>query len=134
MTAYSKFAIIFFVGEPQPAWRVENYRDEHGRVPVNDALKLLTATDHARMLRLIGLLMDYGPSLKMPHARRLQGKLWELRMDGRPNSYRVVYAAVPGRKFLLLHLFAKKSQATPIREIATAKRRLGDYEQRISHE
>jgi phage-related protein len=85
------------------------------------------------VLRVIGLLIDYGLTLKLLHARRLQGKPWQLRMVGRPNSYRVVYAAVPGHKFLLLHLFAVKSQAPPTQEIGTAKQRLADYEQRMSH-
>ena len=102
----------------------------NGRVPVDDALENLAASDYARVLRVIRLLIVHGPELRMPHARLLQGKLRELRMDGRPNSYRIIYAAVTGHNFLLLHLFAKKSQATPQREIATASRRLFDYEQR----
>ena len=63
----------------------------------------------------------------MPHAEHLRGKLWELRIDGRPNSYRVIYAGVPGRKFLLLHAFAKKRRKTPRSEIETAQRRLANY-------
>ena len=81
-------------------WRVESYQDARGRVPVNDTLKSLAATDQARVLRVISLLRDYGPALKMPHARHLQSKLSELRTDGRPNSYRIIYAAVPDGKFL----------------------------------
>jgi phage-related protein len=111
-------------------WGVENYLDARGRASVNDILKGLPPKDHARVLRAIDLLVDYGPALKMPHARRLEGKLWELRIDGRPNSYRVVYAAVPDHKFLLLHAFAKKSQRTPPQEIAAARRRLSDYLER----
>jgi phage-related protein len=118
------------VAVPRPEWSVESYQERSGRVPVDDALQVLSPTDHARVLRVIRLLMVHGPGLKMPHSQFLQGKLRELRMDGRPNSYRIIYAAVPGRIFLLLHLFAKKSQATPQREIETASRRLSDYEQR----
>ena len=116
------------------SWLVESYQDARGRVPVNLALLSLAVNDQARVLRVIELLVDYGPTLKMPHARHLQGKLSELRMDGRPNSYRILYAAVPGGKYLLLHLFAKKTRATPPREIDTAKRRLADYEQRTHDE
>jgi hypothetical protein len=32
-------------------WRVESYQDARGRVPVNDTLKSLAATDQARVLR-----------------------------------------------------------------------------------
>ncbi len=118
------------MNKPKATWKVESYQEERGRVPVTEALKVLAPTDIARMLRVIDLLRDYGPTLKMPHARHLQDKLWELRMDGRPNSYRIIYAPVPGRKFLLLSLFAKKSQATPRKEIDIANRRLADYVER----
>ena len=113
-------------------WGVENYRDARGRAPVNDTLTGLPPKDYARVLRAIDLLVDYGPALKMPHAQHLEGKIWELRIDGRPNSYRVLYAAVPGRKFMLLHVFAKKSQKTPPREIDAARRRLADYLERTT--
>ena len=108
-------------------WKVEIYRDARERVPIHDYLDGVSLKDRARVLRSFALLEDYGPTLKMPHARRLAGNVWELRIDGRPNSYRVLYAAVPGRKFVLLHIFAKKSRKTPKREIETAQRRLRDH-------
>jgi phage-related protein len=108
-------------------WSVEIYQDPRGRIPVDDYLVALPPKDRARLLRAIDLLEDYGPLLKMPHARHLHGKMWELRVDSRPNSYRILYAAVPGRKFLLLHAFAKKTEKTPAGELATARRRLADY-------
>jgi len=110
-----------------PQWGVENYREARGRVPVADYLDTLLLKDRARVSRTVALLEDYGPALKMPHARHLHGKVWELRIDGRPNSYRVLYAAVPGRKFVLLHAFAKKTEKTPRREIEIAERRLTAY-------
>jgi phage-related protein len=131
LTDHNKIVIIEHVAAPRTIWSVESYQELGGRVPVDHALQELSATDQARVLRVIDLLVNYGPTLKMPHALHMQGKLWELRMDGRPNSYRLLYAAVPGRKFLLLHLFAKKSQKTPEKEIATANRRLDDYKKRI---
>ena len=114
-----------------PNWTVDNYRDTRGRAPVNEYLDTLQLPDRARVVRAIGLLEDYGPLLKMPHARHLAGKIWELRIDGRPNSHRVLYAGVPGRKFILLHTFAKKTDKTPPDELATAQRRLADYLERL---
>ena len=52
-------------------WTVENYQDQHGRIPVDDYLNGLPPKDYARLLRAIELLVDYGPNLKMPHARHL---------------------------------------------------------------
>src|SRR5574341_469042 len=98
-------------------WGVENYQDARGRVPVTDYLDTLQLKDRARVSRTIALLEDYGPALKMPHARHLQGKVWELRIDGRPNSYRILYAAVPGGEFGLVHGLEKETEKTPRREI-----------------
>jgi len=42
-----------------------------------------------------------------------------------------LYAGVPGRKFVLLHVFAKKTDKTPKQEIETAQRRLTDYLERM---
>jgi phage-related protein len=37
-----------------------------------------------------------------------------------------VYAAVQGRRLLVLHVFVKKTQATPRRALTTARKRLED--------
>jgi hypothetical protein len=68
-------------------WTVEKYQDRRGRLPLIEYLDTLQLKDRARVLRSFALLEDYGPALKMPHAGHVQGKLWELRIDGQPNSY-----------------------------------------------
>lgn len=119
--------IIFQIGAEMTDWIIINYRDPRGRMPVEEYLDALQIRDRARVLREIELLEEYGPFLRMPHARHLHGKLWELRIDTRPSSYRVLYAAVVERKFVLLHIFAKKSEKTPASEIEIAEHRLADY-------
>jgi phage-related protein len=98
-------------------WTVEEYRDRRGHVPIIEYLDPLQLKDRARVLRSFAMLEDYGPALKMPHAGHGQGKLGELRIDGRPNSYRVLYVGVPERKLIPLHIFAKKADEAPPREI-----------------
>ena len=60
-------------------WVIENYQDPRGRIPVDDYVMALPPKDQARILRAMDLLADYGPMLRMPHARHLRGKIWELR-------------------------------------------------------
>ncbi len=108
-------------------WVVISYIDPRGRAPVEEYLDRLSVKDRARVIRSIELLETYGAELRMPHARHLRRKLWELRADARPTSYRVLFAALPGRQFVLLHIFAKKSDKTPAQEIETAERRMADY-------
>ena len=59
-------------------------------MPIIEYLDLLQLKDRARVLRSFAMLEDYGPALRMPHTGHEQGKLGELRIDGRPNSYRVL--------------------------------------------
>ena len=62
------------------------------------------------------------------HVRPLEGKLWEMRMQGRDGISRAVYAAMHGRRLLVLHVFVKKTQATPRKAIETARKRLENAE------
>lgn len=79
----------------------------------------------ARFLRIAELLQDLGPHrVGLPHIRPLEGKLWEMRLQGRDGIARAVYAAVQGRRLLVLHVFVKKTQATPRSAIETARSRL----------
>lgn len=88
-------------------------------------LKALPADMRARFLRVAELLEDFGPQgVGLPHIRPLEGKLWEMRMKGRDGIARAVYAAVQGRRLLVLHVFVKKTQTTPRSALDTARKRL----------
>jgi len=115
-------------------WRVVFYQDSRGRIPVDDWIRELAEQDQVRIFKTIDLLKTYGLRLTLPHSRHLQGKLWELRVAAARRDYRVLYTAATGRRFVLLHGFAKKTPKTPPREMEIAERRLADYLQRIKGE
>ena len=88
-------------------------------------LKALPADMQARFLHIAELLQDFGPQhVGLPHIRPLEGKLWEMRMQGRDGIARAVYAAIQGRRLLVLHVFVKKTQTTPPSALETARKRL----------
>jgi phage-related protein len=58
----------------------------------------------------------------MPHARPIEGKLWELR----PGSSRLFYFLFTVNTFVILHEFRKQTMRTPEREIEIAKRRMNE--------
>ena len=88
-------------------------------------LKALPSDMQARFVHVAELLQEFGPQrVGMPHIRPLEGKLWEMRMQGRDGIARAVYAAVQGRRLLVLHVFVKKTQATPRSALETARKRL----------
>lgn len=74
--------------------------------------------------RLIELLMEFGPNLRMPHSRAMGGGLFELRIRGREGISRAMYCYVAGRRVVVLHAFVKKTQATQARDVAIARKRM----------
>ncbi len=73
--------------------------------------------------RLIELLTEHGPNLRLPHSRALGDGLFELRPRGRSGIARAFYCFVVGRRIVVLHAFVKKTQQTPERELKLARRR-----------
>jgi phage-related protein len=65
----------------------------------------------------------YGLDLGMPHTRVLGEGLFELRLKAAEGIARVFYCVEAGRKIVMLHLFIKKTDKTPSRELALARRR-----------
>ena len=78
----------------------------------------------ARYLRYTDRMEVYGPDLGMPHTRAMGKGLFELRLKAKEGIARAFYCAVFGRKIVILHSFVKKSQATPAKELALARRRM----------
>jgi phage-related protein len=109
------------------AWSVVYYTDADEKEPVREAIEALTAAQRVRVLRTIGLLEELGTRLPQPHAKFLGDGLWELRTQVAGDAFRTLYFTWTEGRFVLLHLFQKKTQKTPEREINTAQRRRADW-------
>ena len=77
--------------------------------------------DYARLLEL---LTEHGPSLRLPHSRAMGDGLFELRPRGRSGIGRAFYCFLVGRRVVVLHAFIKKTPQTPERELKLARKRL----------
>jgi phage-related protein len=84
----------------------------------------LPATIQARYAHLTARMMVYGPDLGMPHTRAMGEGLFELRLKGVEGIARVLYCTLSDRRIVILHAFVKKSEKTPPRELALARRRM----------
>ena len=111
------------------------YKDRSGKEPVADYLAALsTRRDKDSRIKAekindyIEALSVYGTQIGEPYIKHLDGEIWELR----PIRDRILFAAWTGDGFILLHSFMKKTQKTPAREIAKAKRELADIRERGS--
>ncbi|HBZ57162.1 MAG TPA: hypothetical protein DEO88_17285 [Syntrophobacteraceae bacterium] len=74
--------------------------------------------------RLVELLMDFGPGMRMPHSRTMGGGLLELRPRGREGVGRTFYCFAIGQRFVILHAFVKKTRETPEHDLKTARKRM----------
>jgi len=68
----------------------------------------------------LDLLEEFGVRLKMPHAKQIIEKLWELR----PFPVRLLSFAHDDKQFVILHAFRKKTRETPEKDKNTALRRM----------
>lgn len=78
--------------------------------------------------RLVELLTEYGPNLRLPHSKAFGDGLFELRPRGKRGIGRAFYCFLEGKKIVVLHAFVKKSQHTPDRELKLARKRLREVQ------
>lgn len=104
------------------AWTVSFFQTARGDYPVQDFINKQDIPTQTKIASAIRLLIDYGPFLKPPYIKKLQDKLYELRISGKI-TIRVFYTIV-NNEYYLLHVFKKQSQKTPSKEIKIALDRM----------
>ena len=88
-----------------------------------DSLDLRTKQTVADIIALLAA----GESLGMPVSRPMpsvEAGVHELRIKDRSGQYRIFYFTKDKDALLFFHMFKKKTQQTPIREIETGLKRL----------
>jgi phage-related protein len=81
----------------------------------------------ARYFHCTDRMLKFGPDLGMPHTRAMSAGLFELRLKSREGIGRVFYCALIGRKIVMLHQFVKKTDKTPPKELALARKRMKEW-------
>lgn len=100
-------------------WVVEfvaqDVADQMGRQP---------ADIRARFERIVRLIQTHGlEAVREPYVKHLEGPVWEMRMKGKDGKARAAYVTATGRRVVVVHVFGKKTQKTPRREIEMALKR-----------
>ena len=100
-------------------WRIEYYNSdlEESVLDLPDGLL-------ARYLRLTDLMLEFGPNLGMPHTKSIKHGLFELRIKSKEGIARVLYCAMIHKRIIMLHIFIKKSQKIPKKELKMAMTRM----------
>jgi phage-related protein len=100
-------------------WSVEFLDDE-----VKAALDALPRDIRAAFERIVGLIQGHGlERVREPYVKHLDGPVWEMRMKGKDGIARAAYVTATRRRVVVVHVFVKKTQKTPRREIERALKR-----------
>jgi len=93
---------------------------------LKDEIKAWPTEFYADFLRLLSLIEEFGPMLRLPHSRSMGNGIFELRPRGRSGIGRAFYCFLVGRRVIILHAFIKKTQKTPEKDLKVARRRANE--------
>lgn len=78
----------------------------------------------ASFQRVVELIQAHGlEHVREPYLKHLEGRLWEMRLKGKSGIARAVYVTASGMRVVVVHVFAKKTEKTPRKEIDLALRK-----------
>ncbi len=101
------------------AWKVQ-FLDSS----VQASLSGLPRDVRASFERIVHLIESHGiEKMREPYVKHLEGPVWEMRMRGRDGIARAAYVTAREKRVVVIHVFEKKTQKTPRRDIEVALRR-----------
>jgi len=101
------------------------YKTDSGNEPVKDWIKGQNK-DNKRIIGEDIKTLQLGWPIGMPLVRKMEDKLWELRIRLSEGIVRVFFT-LDRSKIVLLHGFSKKSNKTPVFELEIAQLRKRNY-------
>ncbi|MEC7816027.1 MAG: type II toxin-antitoxin system RelE/ParE family toxin [Pseudomonadota bacterium] len=99
-------------------WEIEFY----GKV--DEELAAMPPKIQARMIRLMELMEKHGANLGEPHTKPLGGDLFEIRAKAKEGIGRGIFCYMHGQRIIILHVFVKKDQKIPKKDLTLARERL----------
>lgn len=112
---------------------VEFYQTASGRLPVQEFLDDLKSSDPNDFAAVVAGLTKLRDSRyhREPLSKAIGGGLFELRHVGKLNT-RVLWYFMKNRRIILLHGIRNKARAIAARDLATAKERMNDWQNRAA--
>ena len=106
--------------------KVKTFETKYGQKPIDEFIKMQDQQTISKIAFRIDLLEQFGPRLGMPYSTKITAGLHELRIRGKVDI-RVLYA-FRNNQALLLHIFKKKQDKIPKKEIKIAEGRLSQVD------
>ena len=104
------------------------YRTSTGNTPIKDFLDSLTGKQAQKVLWVLQLIEEL-PAVPGQYFKKLSGTddIWEVRVQYGSDTFRLLGFFHEGQLIILTNGFTKKTQKTPLSEIALAEKRKQDY-------
>lgn len=104
-------------------YQVDFYTTLSGKSPPWEYVQKSEVRVSRKILRHIQHIKLYGLTSENRYLRKLSGSnLWESRILGN-DSVRIICASLIGKRVVILNIFTKKSNKTPIKELEVANQR-----------
>lgn len=107
--------------------RIKFYRKRSGGSPIQKYVDARPIIERTKCLGVFAVVGHYGRNSDQRFLKKLhgQGLLWEIRVTTQ-REHRFLCTIDQGC-ILVMHAFIKKSQKTPLKELAVAQKRLKEY-------
>ncbi|MBL7036710.1 type II toxin-antitoxin system RelE/ParE family toxin [Candidatus Microgenomates bacterium] len=107
-------------------YKVSFYRTKSGNTPIDDFILKSEKSVQSKISRQVKYLKEFGLTQSNPGLKKVAStNLWEARILGR-NNIRIICVTIINERIVVLHIFKKKSQKTPRRELKLALTRYKD--------
>lgn len=100
-------------------WKIGYYNDG-----VFKDVQHLEKSIKANYIALTDRMIQDGPDLGLPHTRAMGKGLFEIRVKGKSGIARAFFCTISNNTIMILHVFIKKTQQTPKKELELAKKRM----------
>lgn len=100
-------------------WKIIYYNES-----VKKDARALHKTIKAKFEAIMDDIVELGPDLGLPYTRAMGKGLFEIRAKGQAGIARGFFCTISYHTVVILHIFIKKTEATPKKELELAIKRM----------
>jgi phage-related protein len=100
-------------------WKIDFYN-----ATVKNEVNKLHPTIKAKFEAIRDKMLEHGPDIGMPFTKAMGKGLFEMRAKGQAGIARGLFCTISGNTIVILHVFVKKTEATPKKELDLAIKRM----------
>jgi phage-related protein len=100
-------------------WTIHYYNQS-----VKEDTRVLPKSIKAKFEAIMDKMIEHGPDIGLPFTKAMGKGLFEIRAKAQEGIARGMFCTISGNTIVILHVFLKKTQATPKKELDLAIKRM----------